>query len=87
MSAATQKRIDQDAERLRAILREHPEVRAEVERAYRRGFHQAAHQAAEAARENFTADDLAWWADCVRRWRCAQSGDDATCPPDYWEGR
>lgn len=30
MSAATQKRIDQDAERLRAILREHPKVRAEV---------------------------------------------------------
>ncbi len=85
MSARLQQKLDQEAARLRDILRQHPEVRGEVERAYRRGFHQAAHQAAEAARENFAADDFASWAKCLQRWRWEQQGDDATCPPSPWE--
>lgn len=87
MSETVQKRLDQGAVRLRDILRQHPELRAEVERAYRRGFHQAAHQAAEAARENFTADDFEWWAKCLHRWRYARKGDDKATPPAPWEVR
>ena len=80
-----QARIDREAASLHNTLRDHPEVRAEVERAYRRGFHQAAYQAAEAARDRFTADSFAWWAKCLHRWRYARKGDDKTPPPAPWE--
>ena len=80
-----QARIDREAASLRDILRNHPEVRAEVERAYRRGYHQAAHMAAEAAREGYTADDFEHWAKCLHRWRYAQKGDEMVCPPEPWE--
>jgi hypothetical protein len=90
---AAQKPLAIDANQLRVILDNHPEIRDEVERAYRRGYAQAAFIATEQLRDGYTLADLVRWHKGIDKWRYNQGRDHRgykcarcwTLPPDLPE--
>jgi hypothetical protein len=70
---AAQDRITREGESLRAILKDHPEVRRHVEQAYRRGYSHGVYNYRDNIEQGCTTTAINKWTDDVFEWRYKQS--------------